>query len=84
MDKAALVTIDLAKGTEWLKALDDSDLGISVATWVYLPEYEDWRFVLSSRRSMQFDFPKPMVWSTMRSTELAFRSKERLRYLSWP
>jgi hypothetical protein len=50
VDKAALVTIDLAKGTEWLKALDDSDLGISVALWVYLPEYEDWRFALSSRR----------------------------------
>ena len=50
MDKAALVTIDLAKGTEWLKALDNSDLGISVALWVYLPEYEDWRFALSSRR----------------------------------
>jgi hypothetical protein len=50
VDKAALVTIDLAKGTEWLKALDDSDVGISVALWVYLPEYEDWRFALSSRR----------------------------------
>jgi hypothetical protein len=50
MDKAALVTIDLAKGTEWLKALDDSDLGISVALWVYLTEYENWRFALSSRR----------------------------------
>jgi hypothetical protein len=50
MDKAALVTIDLAKGTEWLKALDDSDLGINVALWVYLTEYENWRFALSSRR----------------------------------
>jgi hypothetical protein len=50
VDKTALVTIDLAKGTEWLKALDDSGLGISVALWVYLSEYEDWRFVLASRR----------------------------------
>jgi hypothetical protein len=50
MDKAALVTTDSARGTGWLKALDDSELGISVALWAYLPEYEDWRFVLSSRR----------------------------------
>jgi hypothetical protein len=58
MDKAALVTIDLAKGTEWLKALDDSDLGVSVAMWVYLPEYENWRFVLSSRRLDAVRLPK--------------------------
>lgn len=58
MDKAALVTIDLAKGTEWLKALDDSDLGVSVAIWVYLPEYENWRFVLSSRRLDAVRLPK--------------------------
>src|SRR5579864_1369035 len=50
MYKAPLVTIDFARGTEWLKALDDSDLGVSVALWVYLAEYEGWRFVLSSRR----------------------------------
>src|ERR1700730_7488633 len=47
--KAPLVTIDLAKGTEWLKGLDDSGLGVLVALWVYLSEYEDWRFVLASR-----------------------------------
>ena len=50
MDKAALVTIEPPKGTEWLKALDDAELGIAVALWAYLSEYEDWRFVLSARR----------------------------------
>lgn len=50
MDKAPLVTNDLANGIQWLKALDDSHLETSVALWVYLPEYEDWRFALSSRR----------------------------------
>ena len=58
MDKAALVTVDLAKGTAWLKALDDFGLGISVAMWVYLPEYEDWRFVLSARRLDAVRLPK--------------------------
>ena len=48
MDKAPLVTTDTMKGTGWLKALDHSKLDISVALWLYLPEYEDWRFALSS------------------------------------
>jgi hypothetical protein len=50
MDKAALVTADFAVGVKLLEALDNSDLAISVALWVNLPEYEDWRLVLSSRR----------------------------------
>jgi hypothetical protein len=31
-------------------ALDQADLAISVAMWLYPQEYEDWRFVLASRR----------------------------------
>src|SRR5579864_7884242 len=58
MDNAPLVTIDLANGTQWLKALDDAHLDISVALWVYLPEYEDWRFALSSRRLDEIDLPE--------------------------
>lgn len=50
MDKAALVTAEFAVGSKLLEALDNSDLAISVALWVNLPEYEDWRLVLSSRR----------------------------------
>ena len=50
MDKAPLVTADFAVGEEILKILDHSGLEINLAMWLYLPEYEDWRFVLSSRR----------------------------------
>jgi hypothetical protein len=50
MDKAALVTLDPATGTKLLEALDDSKLAISVALWFNSAEYQDWRFVLSSRR----------------------------------
>jgi hypothetical protein len=50
MDKAALVTADFAVGAKLLDVLDNSDLAISVALWVNLPEYGDWRLVLSSRR----------------------------------
>lgn len=49
MDKTALVTADLATGAKILQALDHSGLAISVAMWVYLAEYDDWRFALSSR-----------------------------------
>ncbi len=50
MGKALLVTIDFAVGKKLVEALDHSDLSISVALWAYLSEYEDWRFVLSSRK----------------------------------
>ena len=50
MGKALLVTIDFAIGKKVVEALDRSDLAISVALWAYLSEYEDWRFVLSSRK----------------------------------
>lgn len=33
-----------------MEALDRSNLSASVALWLYSPEYEDWRFVLASRR----------------------------------
>ena len=52
MDKAALVSIDLEKGKEVLEALERANVRVSVALWARLPEYEDWRLILSSR---QFD-----------------------------
>ena len=52
MDKAALVSVDLATGSEILKILDQAKVKVSVALWAVLPEYEDWRLVLAAR---QFD-----------------------------
>lgn len=50
MGKTALVTDDLATGEKILEILDHSDLEITLAMWLRLPEYDDWRFALSSRR----------------------------------
>ncbi|MBV8073442.1 MAG: hypothetical protein JO270_26345 [Acidobacteriaceae bacterium] len=50
MDKTALVAADFTTGRELVQALDNSALPINVALWLYSPEYEDWRFVLASRR----------------------------------
>jgi hypothetical protein len=50
LDKATLVGADFRTGLELVQALDRSSLSISVALWLYSPEYEDWRFVLASRR----------------------------------
>src|ERR1017187_357034 len=54
MDKAAMVSIDIDKGAEILDALGRAKVKVSVALWMYLSEYEDWRLVLSAR---QFDTP---------------------------
>lgn len=56
MDKTALVAADFTTGLELVQALDRSTLSISVALWIFLQEYEDWRFLLASRR---LDAAKP-------------------------
>lgn len=58
MDQAALVTTDFAIGSEMVEALNRSAfaLSIAVAMWLYAGEYEDWRFLLASRR---LDAAKP-------------------------
>jgi hypothetical protein len=50
LDKAALVTNDFALGQELVRALDTSGLPLTVAMWLHSSDYEDWRFVLASRR----------------------------------
>jgi hypothetical protein len=50
MGKTALVGFDVEKGSRILKILDDAGLHVKVALWAVLPEYEDWRLVLSSRK----------------------------------
>jgi hypothetical protein len=50
MDKIALVSIDLEKGSELLQALDRAGLHVQVALWAHLAEYQDWRLILSARK----------------------------------
>jgi hypothetical protein len=50
MDKATLVSIDLERGEEVVKVLDEADLQIKVAVWLFSPDHDDWRLVLASRQ----------------------------------
>ena len=50
MHKAALVSIELAKGSDILRMFDEAGLDVKVALWAYLSEYEDWRFIVASRK----------------------------------
>jgi len=50
MDKEAMVTIDVAKGSEILDALEQANLKVNVALWAFMPEYEEWRLILAARR----------------------------------
>jgi len=56
MDKAAMVSIDVSQGSEVLDALERAHVKVSVALWMFMSEYEDWRLVVSSR---QFDSADP-------------------------
>jgi hypothetical protein len=48
--KTILVGPDIEKGAKILQILDDAGLKVSVALWAFLPDYEDWRFILSGRK----------------------------------
>jgi hypothetical protein len=48
--KTILVGPDIEKGAKILQILDDAGLKVRVALWAFLAEYEDWRFILSSRK----------------------------------
>jgi hypothetical protein len=56
MDKITMVSVDIARSSELLDALDRAKIKVSVAFWAFLSEYEDWRLVVSSRR---LDLPDP-------------------------
>jgi hypothetical protein len=45
-----LVSVDLDRGSEILRILDEAGLRVSVALWALLEEYNDWRLLLASRR----------------------------------
>jgi len=47
MDKAAMVSLDIDRGSELLDALERANLRVGVALWTYLSEYEDWRLLVS-------------------------------------
>lgn len=50
MGRGTLVDIDLKKGERIVAALDEAGLPLAAALWVHFPEYEDWRFVVASRK----------------------------------
>jgi hypothetical protein len=54
MDKAAMVSIDISRGSEVVDALERAKVKVSAALWAFLPEYEDWRLIVSAR---QLDLP---------------------------
>jgi len=52
MDKTAIVSIDIDRGSELLRILDRAKIHVAVALWMFSSEYEDWRLVVAGR---QFD-----------------------------
>ena len=48
MDQAALVSFDIEKTKRVIDALDGAGHPPEVALWALLPQYDEWRFVLSS------------------------------------
>lgn len=47
MDKTALVGMDMEGGERLLNALDEAGINVHVALWIYLPEPDEWRFMIA-------------------------------------
>jgi hypothetical protein len=50
MGQALLVNVDLDSGAEILRIMDTAEVKVSVAAWIVLEEYGDWRLLISSRQ----------------------------------
>jgi hypothetical protein len=50
MVKAALVGMDVEKGSRIVKILNDAGLQVKVALWAFLSEYDEWLLILSSAK----------------------------------
>jgi hypothetical protein len=55
MDQAVLVNLDIDKGQRVIDALDSEGCPPEVAMWAMLPQYETWRFVISSSKIPGYD-----------------------------
>ena len=49
MYQTALLSVDLDRGAEVLRVLDQAGLHLDVALWMSTSEHEDWRLVVSGR-----------------------------------
>jgi hypothetical protein len=50
MGEALLVNVDLDSGAEILRIMETAEIRVSVAAWIVLEEYGDWRLLVSSRQ----------------------------------
>lgn len=50
MDKATLVGLDIATGSEVVAALENAGVTINVAMWMATPEYEEGRLLIASSK----------------------------------
>jgi hypothetical protein len=48
MGQATVVGFDLEAGNRILKLLDESDIKVPIALWIWSDYYEEWRLVLAS------------------------------------
>jgi hypothetical protein len=53
MDRTALVGPEIANGRKIIETLDELGRTVDVGMWAHLPEYDDWRLVVASKKMNQ-------------------------------
>lgn len=48
MDKTALVEVNIENGKKLVEALDKAHFKVYAALWFYLPDTDDWRFMIAT------------------------------------
>lgn len=62
-DQAVLVNLDIEMGQRVIDALDRAGYPPEEARWAMFPQYENWRFVLSSSRIPGYEEPIGHLWA---------------------
>lgn len=85
MYQTALLSVDLDRGAEVLKVLDEAGLHLDVALWMSTSEHEDWRLAVSARR---FDGPDwsdgyALVNRTLIEAGFSLRQRPAMMIFAW-
>jgi hypothetical protein len=80
MDRNSLVSAEIDTGRKVIETLDKAGRSVDVALWADLPEYDDWRFVLASKKFNQASLRSGYLdlLKTLDQEGIPFRDRESI------
>lgn len=85
MYQTALLSVDLERGEEVLKILDDAGLHLDVALWVSTSHHEDWRMAVSAKSfsDLGVDEGRRLLNETLITAGFPLQKKPEMMVFGW-